>query len=1009
MASTQLDLSTTTAAVIQENSGQIAIGQYVVQIGSIHGGVVNVAMPEEQVHWQPRLVPVLLRPRRFSGLLDRQRETGAATAAVHTAQPVEFYGPPGLGKTSLLRHLAYNLPLSSCTDGIVYLSVQQQPLADLLQFLFEAFYESNIPAKATEAQIRHGLQGKQALILLDDVDLARPEVEAVLDAAPDCAFVFTSAERRLWGEGQVLALGGLPLDDALALLEREIARPLSQEELPAAKELCQILAGHPLRLLQVAALAQEHGPSLVELRQRLQQALPAEALTRQLLNQLSPPERRVLGMLALFGGAPLGHEHVVALTGLPEITPVIETLLQRNLIQAHSPRYSLSGDLAQQWPSAWDLTPLAERALGYFTRWAEQAQSTPDRLLEEAGAIRQLLAWAVETQRWPETLRLVRVIEGAFSLSGRWATWAEILQSGLQAAEALGDRAAKAWAWHQLGTRALCLDDKMAARTALSRALRLRETLGDYAGADITRHNLNLLLGPPPPQSPSTPPAPNGTPGTPWPLFGLIGFSLLLLLAVGGWLGSTLLASSPRPAAVQNGPPTLTRVSEVSFVPTATFTPIPAAPNVPPATFTPTLPLPTDTPTPLPSPTPTATASPTPIPTFTFTVSPTPIPTFTPTATSTPSSTPTATPRPVALLDPMDLNFGSIRVAEASRTETVRLINTGGGLLTVSNIFLEGNAANDYLLESSNCLARSGLPANSSCIINLRFRPTATGERRASLTILTNSLDSPGGVFLTGFGLGDPAANLNPVELAWGEQPIGSTSEAQTVHMTNVGQGDLTINSVNLGGTHLDDFTFEEGCANFVLQPGDSCLISVRFTPRAAGQRTAELILTDNAPDTPQHLPLRGIGAATQPDLVVSALDFNGPAQINRRSGEIEVPIRLAVRNHGNAEAGLFKVSTDYTGPNGTFVVAFTVPGQNNIWYPFTNTPLPPGDEVVFAGVVTFSANMQGQNVSLTGLADSCSGDEFMPPACRVEESREDNNLSQPISLALPTPPPVIE
>ncbi len=635
MASTQLDLSTTTAAVIQENSGQIAIGQYVVQIGSIHGGVVNVAMPEEQVHWQPRLVPVLLRPRRFSGLLDRQRETGAATAAVHTAQPVEFYGPPGLGKTSLLRHLAYNLPLSSCTDGIVYLSVQQQPLADLLQFLFEAFYESNIPAKATEAQIRHGLQGKQALILLDDVDLARPEVEAVLDAAPDCAFVFTSAERRLWGEGQVLALGGLPLDDALALLEREIARPLSQEELPAAKELCQILAGHPLRLLQVAALAQEHGPSLVELRQRLQQALPAEALTRQLLNQLSPPERRVLGMLALFGGAPLGHEHVVALTGLPEITPVIETLLQRNLIQAHSPRYSLSGDLAQQWPSAWDLTPLAERALGYFTRWAEQAQSTPDRLLEEAGAIRQLLAWAVETQRWPETLRLVRVIEGAFSLSGRWATWAEILQSGLQAAEALGDRAAKAWAWHQLGTRALCLDDKMAARTALSRALRLRETLGDYAGADITRHNLNLLLGPPPPQSPSTPPAPNGTPGTPWPLFGLIGFSLLLLLAVGGWLGSTLLASSPRPAAVQNGPPTLTRVSEVSFVPTATFTPIPAAPNVPPATFTPTLPLPTDTPTPLPSPTPTATASPTPIPTFTFTVSPTPIPTFTPTATST--------------------------------------------------------------------------------------------------------------------------------------------------------------------------------------------------------------------------------------------------------------------------------------------------------------------------------------------------------------------------------------
>ena len=38
---------------IQENSGQIAIGQYVVQIGSVHGGVVNISMPE-----QPALRPL---------------------------------------------------------------------------------------------------------------------------------------------------------------------------------------------------------------------------------------------------------------------------------------------------------------------------------------------------------------------------------------------------------------------------------------------------------------------------------------------------------------------------------------------------------------------------------------------------------------------------------------------------------------------------------------------------------------------------------------------------------------------------------------------------------------------------------------------------------------------------------------------------------------------------------------------------------------------------------------
>jgi hypothetical protein len=38
----------------------------------------------------------------------------------------------------------------------------------------------------------------------------------------------------------------------------------------------------------------------------------------------------------------------------------------------------------------------------------------------------------------------------------------------------------------------------------------------------------------------------------------------------------------------------------------------------------------------------------------------------------------------------------------------------------------------------------------------------------------------------------------------------------------------------------------------------------------------------------------------------------------------------------------------------------------------------------------------------LKAIADSCSGDEFMPDYCRVEESNETNNESTPISIALP-------
>jgi hypothetical protein len=353
----------------------------------------------------------------------------------------------------------------------------------------------------------------------------------------------------------------------------------------------------------------------------------------------------------------------------------------------------------------------------------------------------------------------------------------------------------------------------------------------------------------------------------------------------------------------------------------------------------------------------------------------------------------------------MDLNFGSVRVTETSRTATVTLINIGGGLLTVNNISLEGQNPTDFLLDSGNCLTQLGLPANGRCTMNVRFRPTVAGDRRANLTLLTNSLDSPHTIFLAGFGVGEPAVSLNPETLDFGEQPLDRTSEPRTVTLTNVGQSDLTINSINLDGADTADFVFEEVCTGLALQPGQSCLITVRFKPRLTGPRTAELTLTDNAPNTPQHLPLSGVGLATQPDVVISVLNSTGSPQIVNRTGEIEAPIHLVVKNQGNTEAGIFKVSTEYTGPDGTFAVAFTVPGQNSLWYPFTSAPLPAGGEVAFDGWVTFSATLQGQTVSLVGLVDSCSGDESMPATCRVEESHEDNNRSTPLSLTLPRPP----
>ncbi len=137
------------------------------------------------------------------------------------------------------------------------------------------------------------------------------------------------------------------------------------------------------------------------------------------------------------------------------------------------------------------------------------------------------------------------------------------------------------------------------------------------------------------------------------------------------------------------------------------------------------------------------------------------------------------------------------------------------------------------------------------------------------------------------------------------------------------------------------------------------------------------------------------------PDLVVSSFQMTGTPTVNSENA-VELPVRAVIKNNGTASADIFKTCTEYTGPQGKYVVAFTVPGQSDIWYPHTSGPLGAGGTVQFDGKVIFHPSTHGVDVTVTATADCCSGDEFMPDYCRVKESDETNNVSSPISVTLP-------
>ncbi len=488
---------------------------YILKHDSAAGNRVTLASPENQHFPQPRPLPVRLPPRRFPLLLGRREDVTVAVNTLPYNQPMEFYGSAGIGKTALLRYLAHHPEIAPAfSDGIVYHRlVRHQTVSDLLQVLFNAFYECPTPFKATDMQIRDALN-KKALILLDGATLTREEVDGLLNDLPSCTLLFASLERQLWGEGRAVELGGLPPNEAVALVAQELGHPLSPEERSDAEKLCIALEGHPLRILQAVAIAREEKHSLAAIVQRVQSPATTGTWTKDILLSLTEPQKLILTLFAALGvNIALKAEHIAKITELPDLKPALEALLRRNLIQANDERYNLTSNLIEELQQEkWNLTHWMERTTSFFTKWVQQHCGTPEQLLQEQDIILQVLEEAVGAGHWSIVLHLGRTVEGILALSGQWGDWDLVLKWMLLAARAMGDRAAEAFVLHQLGTRSFCLSEIANAQSYLTEALEIREVLNDQAGIEVTRHNLNFLVEPPPLPDPPPQPLPEPLP-----------------------------------------------------------------------------------------------------------------------------------------------------------------------------------------------------------------------------------------------------------------------------------------------------------------------------------------------------------------------------------------------------------------------------------------------------------------------------------------------------------------
>jgi FtsP/CotA-like multicopper oxidase with cupredoxin domain len=138
-------------------------------------------------------------------------------------------------------------------------------------------------------------------------------------------------------------------------------------------------------------------------------------------------------------------------------------------------------------------------------------------------------------------------------------------------------------------------------------------------------------------------------------------------------------------------------------------------------------------------------------------------------------------------------------------------------------------------------------------------------------------------------------ASVSPTPLSFGNQLVNTTSNAQTVTLSNAaGAGTLAITGVSVTGTNSGDFAISNTCTTS-LAAGASCTISVTFKPTATGARGAMLTIASSNP-TALSVPLSGTGIAPTITPSNNAFQF-GSVTV----GSTTTTQTLTITNTGNA------------------------------------------------------------------------------------------------------------
>jgi hypothetical protein len=212
---------------------------------------------------------------------------------------------------------------------------------------------------------------------------------------------------------------------------------------------------------------------------------------------------------------------------------------------------------------------------------------------------------------------------------------------------------------------------------------------------------------------------------------------------------------------------------------------------------------------------------------------------------------------------------------------------------------------------------------------------------------------------------------LSTTSLSFGSQMVNTTSTQESATLTNNGPGPLNLSSITVGGnfalvTTGTSCPYGEG----TLAAQSDCTINVTFSPTTTGALTANVLITDNAANSPQMVTLTGTGTAPVAGVAPPSLTFG-----NQNQGTTSASQPVTLSNTGTATLTITSIgiSANFGQSNtcGGSVEARSSCTINVTFSPTASGPL--------TGTLTVTDNSNGvagstQTVSLNGTGNTLQG-----------------------------------